>query len=141
MLTSEYLPQQEEAEFNERIRLILSKKQSKQYRYLMECCFAQQETTPAEDYIYDQTIPPHPNQPLSTVKYSLHKKVRSAIKQVFKQHGGCDIVTPLLMPKSSHTEKLPESSVQVMTKSGNIVFLPYDLRTCLARYVVWENIH
>lgn len=59
--------------------------------------------------------------------------------QIFKQHGGQNLSTPLLMPKSHYYEGV-ESCVKLMTHFGGIVSLPHDLRVPFARYVAWNGI-
>lgn len=47
--------------------------------------------------------------------------------EVFKIHDGVELTTPLMLPLSNLYES-NKSSVQLMTRSGNIVHIPYDLR-------------
>ncbi|XP_023245579.1 eIF-2-alpha kinase GCN2 [Copidosoma floridanum] len=139
LLASEFLPppQLEEAELQEMVRHTLSDAQSKAYKYLVSCCFSQQEATPAEDMTYDM--------PFSVKKIGLQKApftqeyVKTKVIKVFQRHGGQCIVTPLLMPKSG-LSILPDSCVQLMTRTGSIVSIPYDLRAPFARYVAWNSI-
>ncbi|XP_063976876.1 eIF-2-alpha kinase GCN2 isoform X2 [Diachasmimorpha longicaudata] len=142
LLSSEYLPppQLEEAELQEMVRHTLSNNQSKEYKYLIGCCFAQ-EFTPAEDITYDTNLQPPKNNCSLTKTDLIREYVKAKVIEVFRKHGGMNLVTPLLMPKST---KFPynqmESSVKLMTKSGNIVSIPSDLRAPFARYAAWNNI-
>ncbi|XP_066249145.1 eIF-2-alpha kinase GCN2 isoform X1 [Euwallacea similis] len=139
LLQSEHLPPPvlEEQELQEFVRLTLSNPQSKGYRYLISQCF-KQVITPAQDITYDRD----PTNPVAT-KLSMFLNVFNFVREIcvkiFKQHGGQNLTTPLLMPKSSYCEKA-ESCVNLMTHFGNIVCLPHELRVPFARYVAWNNI-
>ncbi|XP_034940000.1 eIF-2-alpha kinase GCN2 [Chelonus insularis] len=141
LLASEYLPPPllEEAELQEMVRHTLSNSHSKAYKYLIACCFAQ-EVTAAEDITYDMNLPSRSTTNTSSVKLDfLQERIKAKVIEVFQRHGGVNLVTPLLMPKSSHLYPT-ESYVQLMTHSGSIVSIPHDLRAPFARYVVWNNI-
>lgn len=47
--------------------------------------------------------------------------------KVFKLHGGIELTTPLLLPLC-HMYDPVESSVRLMTHSGDVVHIPHDLR-------------
>uniref|UniRef100_A0A0C9QMD1 non-specific serine/threonine protein kinase n=1 Tax=Fopius arisanus TaxID=64838 RepID=A0A0C9QMD1_9HYME len=142
LLSSEYLPppQLEEAELQEMVRHTLSNNQSKEYKYLIACCFSQ-EVTPAEYITYDTNLLP-PKNNFSLMKTDLLREyVKSKIVEVFRKHGGMNVTTPLLMPKSAKFQyNQMESTVKLMTRSGNIVSIPSDLRAPFARYAAWNNI-
>ncbi|XP_012285402.1 eIF-2-alpha kinase GCN2 [Orussus abietinus] len=142
LLASEYLPppQLEEAELQEMVRHTLSNSQSKAYKYLVACCFAQ-EVTPAEDITYDMSLPGRGIASSVSLKSQfLQESVKLKVVEVFRRHGGVCIATPLLMPKSGHVYSLTDSCVRLMTRTGSIVSIPHDLRAPFARYVAWNNI-
>lgn len=68
--------------------------------------------------------------------------IRPVIEKVFLKHGAVHMASPLLIPKSSASASLNESSlaVAVMTHSGSVVTLPHDLRVPFARYAAWNGI-
>lgn len=142
LLTSEYLPplQLEEAELQELVRHTLANNQSKAYKYLISCCFAQ-EVTPAENITYDMNLPSRSiTNSLLLSDQCLHEYVKLSVIKVFRRHGGVNLATPLLMPKSDQLYNFTASSVKLMTHSGSIVCIPHDLRSPFARYVVWNNV-
>lgn len=142
LLASEYLPppQLEEAELQEMIRHTLSNSQSKAYKYLVACCFDQQ-VTPAEDITYDMNLPSRGiANSLSAKSQFIQENVRAKVVEVFRRHGGVNLTTPLLMPKSGELYNLTDSCVKLMTRTGSIVSVPHDLRAPFARYTAWNNI-
>ncbi|XP_015584813.1 eIF-2-alpha kinase GCN2 [Cephus cinctus] len=142
LLASEYLPppQLEEAELQEMVRHTLSNSQSKAYKYLVACCFAQ-EVTAAEDITYDMNLPSRgiANSLVPKTQF-LHENVKAKVVEVFRRHGGVYLATPLLMPKSGKFYNLTDSCAKLMTRTGSIVSIPHDLRAPFARYVAWNNI-
>ncbi|XP_076173712.1 eukaryotic translation initiation factor 2 alpha kinase Gcn2 isoform X2 [Ptiloglossa arizonensis] len=140
LLSSQYLPppRLEETELQEMIRRTLSNNQSKAYKYLISCCFMQ-EVTPADDITYDMNLPSrgHINF-LSWKKYQ--EGVKCKVIEIFQRHGGVYLETPLLMPKSRQFCNFSDSNVKLMTRNGNVVSIPHDLRVPLARYIVWNNV-
>ncbi|XP_031826312.2 eukaryotic translation initiation factor 2 alpha kinase Gcn2 isoform X1 [Nomia melanderi] len=140
LLSSEYLPppRLEETELQEMIRRTLSNNQSKAYKYLISCCFMQ-EVTPADDITYDMNLPSRSRiNFLSWKKYQ--ERVKCKVIEIFQKHGGIYLDTPLLMPKSRQFCSFSDSSVKLMTRNGNVVCIPHDLRAPFARYVVWNNV-
>ncbi|XP_030764956.1 eIF-2-alpha kinase GCN2 [Sitophilus oryzae] len=137
LLQSEYLPPPvlEERELQELVRHTLSNPQLKGYRYLISSCF-KQTITLAQDITYDRD----PTAPSLSKPLNLYEFVRDVCIKIFKQHGGQNLATPLLMPKSKYYEEI-ESCVKLMTHFGNIVLLPHDLRVPFARYIAWNNIN
>lgn len=124
VLQSELIPPPvlEERELRELLRHTLSNPQLKAYKYLIASCF-KQSFTPAQDIMYDKD-------PLCTNlgrPSLIHELVRDSTVKVFKLHGGQELATPLLMPKSRYYENV-ETCVKLMTHSGNIVSIPHDLR-------------
>lgn len=122
------------------VRHTLSNRQSKAYKYLIECCLAQ-KVTPAEDITYDMSIPARgfASCPPPRVLF-LQEYVKSKVIEVFQRHGGVCLGSPLLMPKSGYSHNHIDSCVKLMTRTGSVVSLPHDLRAPFARYVAWNNI-
>ncbi|XP_026672144.1 uncharacterized protein LOC108628228 [Ceratina calcarata] len=140
LLSSDYLPPQrlEETELQEMIRRTLSNNQSKAYKYLISCCFMQ-EVSPAEDFTYDMNLPSKVH--VNSISWKRNQeRVKRKVIEVFQRHGGVYLGTPLLIPKSQQFCNFSNSNVQLMTRNGNIVCIPHDLRTPFARYVVWNNV-
>lgn len=155
LLQSEHVPPPvlEECELRELVRHTLSNPQLKSYKYLIGSCFQQSSLSPAQDITYDKD----PSMPINAKPLQLYEYVKQKTIQVFKNHSGQNLATPLLMPKGRHYEGL-ESCVKLMTHFGSIVTLPYDLRYGLlyslrttnviknrfrvpfARYVAWNGI-
>ncbi|KAF7284929.1 hypothetical protein GWI33_017408 [Rhynchophorus ferrugineus] len=137
LLQSEYIPPPvvEERELQELVRHTLSNPQSKGYRYLISSCF-KQVFTPAQDITYDRdSLAPTSSKPLNLYEY-----VREVCVKIFKQHGGQNLTTPLLIPKTKFYDDV-ETCVKLITHFGNVVSLPHDLRVGFARYVAWYNIN
>ncbi|XP_071876601.1 eukaryotic translation initiation factor 2 alpha kinase Gcn2 isoform X2 [Bombus fervidus] len=140
LLSSEYLPpaRLEETELQEMIRRTLSNNQSKAYKYLISCCFTQ-EVSPADDITYDMNLPSRGH--TNFIAWRKHQEgVKSKVIEVFQRHGGVYLGTPLLIPKSHQFCSFSTSSVKLMTRNGNIVCIPHDLRAAFARYIVWNNV-
>ncbi|XP_029040075.2 eIF-2-alpha kinase GCN2 isoform X2 [Osmia bicornis bicornis] len=140
LLSSEYLPPPplEETELQEMIRRTLSNNQSKAYKYLISCCFIQ-EVSPADDITYDMNVPSRGH--MNFLTWRKHQEgVKCKVIEIFQRHGGVYLGTPLLMPKSHQFCSFSNSSVKLMTRNGNIVCIPHDLRAPFARYIVWNNI-
>lgn len=53
---------------------------------------------------------------------------------IFQQHGGQEAITPLLSPYVAHHQAIP-ATVRLMTYSGTVVTLPYDLRVPLVKHL------
>lgn len=70
----------------------------------------------------------------SEKQYFLLDLIKDKLEVIFKRHGAIYVPAPLLFPQSKDFRKIG-SQVQLMTNSGNIVHLPYDLRISFARYV------
>lgn len=124
VLQSELIPPPvlEERELRELLRHTLSNPQLKAYKYLIASCF-KQSFTAAQDITYDKD----PLVPNLSKPSLIHELVRDATVKIFKLHGGQNLATPLLMPRSQYYENV-ETCVKLMTHSGNIVSVPHDLR-------------
>ena len=135
LLQSDYLPppQVEEAQLQEMVRHTLASHNSKSYRHLVDACLGQTMDV-KRDVIYDIDL----ELPLHDLKNFFVKQefARTAILDIFRRHGAIHVTSPQLTPKGKSLdvyEKM-ESVVKAMTRSGNVVFLPFDLRVPLARY-------
>ncbi|CAH1116543.1 unnamed protein product [Phaedon cochleariae] len=136
LLQSEYIPPPvlEECELRELVRHTLRNPQLKGYKYLIASCFIQ-PVTAVQDITYDKDP-----SCLNMMKPShLHDFVKNVCIKIFKQHGGQNLATPLLMPKSKFYDGV-DSYVKLMTHFGGIVSLPHDLRVPFARFVAWNGI-
>lgn len=66
--------------------------------------------------------------------YHFLHKLKLTVQKIFDKHGGVEIPTPVLMPKTEVYED-SDTFVNLMCHSGNIVTLPHDLRIPFARYI------
>lgn len=143
LLQSDYLPPPhlEEAELRDIFSRTLRSSKTKSYKYLVASCF-EQEVSPVEDATYDMDggknlqicrNSPFPSGSVSKCLYFM-QRVKRVIYQVFERHGATELHTPLLLPKSALYENI-DNCVDLMSHSGVIVGLPYDLRLPFARYV------
>ena len=142
LLASEYLPppQVEEAEFQEMICHTLSNKHCKAYKNIVDLWFTQKFTL-AEDITFDTNLTSKGVvTSLSPRIQFYYESVKAKVVKVFLKHGGVYLTTPFLMPESDLMQNYTENCVKMMTRSGSIVSMPYDLRVPFARYVVWNNI-
>ncbi|KAK0164782.1 hypothetical protein PV328_003359 [Microctonus aethiopoides] len=142
LLASEYLPplELEEAELQELARYTLADSQNKAYKYMMSRFFAQ-EVTPAEDITYDMKLSSSDVTSSSSVSdQCLYEYVKSSLVKIFRRHGGVTCAVPLLMPKLEQLYDCTAPTVKLLTQSGNVVYIPHDLRAPFARYVVYNNI-
>ncbi|XP_025831674.1 eIF-2-alpha kinase GCN2 [Agrilus planipennis] len=136
LLQSELIPAPvlEEEKLRDMFRHTLNNPQLKSYKFLIASCF-DQTVTPAQDLTYDMDLPA-----VSSIKsLQVCELVKETVVKIFKLHGGQNITTPLLIPKSKYYET-SESCVKLMTHAGSIVSLPHDLRVPFARYVAWNEI-
>ncbi|XP_056630081.1 eIF-2-alpha kinase GCN2 [Diorhabda sublineata] len=136
LLQSEHIPPPvlEECELRELVRHTLNNPQLKGYKYLIASCF-KQSLTSVQDLTYDKD----PSAQNLAKPLLLQEFVKEVCIKIFKQHGGQNLTTPLLMPKNKFNENL-DSYVKLMTHFGGIVSLPHDLRVPLARYIAWNGI-
>lgn len=65
--------------------------------------------------------------------------VKEVIENIFKSHGAVYLSTLLLLPQNDVYANV-DARVKLMTQSGAVVNLPYDLRVPFARYVTSKNI-
>ncbi|CAG5026827.1 unnamed protein product [Parnassius apollo] len=107
----------------------LAARGSRAHAQLLRALLAQR-AHPADDLLYtahaDTTslTPHHP--PLHALVY--------AVVQVFRSHGAAELLPPLLTPMGEAWEARSDA-VRVLTASGTVCHLPYDLRLPFARLV------
>eukprot|EP00093_Oithona_nana_P000710 00710.XXX_160_2861_1 [CDS] Oithona nana genome sequencing. len=136
LLQSDYLPppQVEEAQLQEMVKHTLASHNSKSYRHLIDACLSQSMDL-KRDVIYDIDL----ELPKDLKQFLLKQEVaRAAIMEVFRKHGAILVTSPQLTPKGKSLEVYDKTEhvVKAMTRSGNVVFLPFDLRVPLARYLI-----
>ena len=136
LLQSDYLPppQVEEAQLQEMVKHTLASHNSKSYRHLIDACLSQSMDL-KRDVIYDIDL----ELPKDLKQFLLKQEVaRAAIVEVFKKHGAILVTSPQLTPKGKSLDVYDKTEhvVKAMTRSGNVVFLPFDLRVPLARYLI-----
>ncbi|KAL3285701.1 hypothetical protein HHI36_000232 [Cryptolaemus montrouzieri] len=140
LLESKYVPPPilEDKGLMDLLRHTLHNPQLKGYKHLVASCFSQTFST-AQDITYDRDSP---NTSLSKPLEVYYEFVKEITVEIFRKHGGQNLVTPLLMPnnKSYSFYSKEDKCVRLMTHDGSIVSLPYDLRVPFARYVAWNNI-
>ena len=104
------------------------------YRHLIDACLSQSMDL-KRDVIYDIDL----ELPKDLKQFLLKQEVaRAAIMEVFRKHGAILVTSPQLTPKGKSLEVYDKTEhvVKAMTRSGNVVFLPFDLRVPLARYLI-----
>ena len=138
-------PQVEEAELRELVRHTLANSKSSAYRHLMDACLSQRMTL-AQDISYDMEIlrdlKKKPSRSPSVLRILLAQEhVRRVAEAVFRRHGAVHVQIGHLLPSSDRDGKDPSrdrpgaSVVEVMTRGGRVVELPYDLRMGFARFL------
>ncbi|ODM97010.1 Eukaryotic translation initiation factor 2-alpha kinase 4 [Orchesella cincta] len=86
-------------------------------------------------------LPPPPRRSRTAIPvvgmkcFHFFHKLKLTVQKVFERHGGLELGTPILMPKTQLYDEDNESCVNLMCHSGNIVALPHDLRIPFARYI------
>ena len=78
-----------------------------------------------------------------TIKPGLVRKLgvayalfRSTAQEVFQRHGAVPLDSHVMLPVNAQNPwKTQDTSVQIMTRSGDVVSLPHDLRIPFARYL------
>jgi eukaryotic translation initiation factor 2-alpha kinase 4 len=131
LLQSEFMPpiKMEASELQEMLRNILANPQSKSYKHLI-FRMMQQECNGTIYQCYHKSM--------LIQCSSLFDNVKSKIEEIFKKHGAKDMQMPLLTP---YAKTDPESITKLMTHSGMIAALPYDLRTTFLRYVATNGVN
>lgn len=145
LLQSDFLPPPlvEEAEMKEMVRHTLSNTQSKAYKHLIDSCMAQKMSL-AQEISYDMEVTKDATRP--SAKKGLEKtlilqeSLRRIIQQIFQRHGAIHVQLGNLQPKGKREIYDRIDLVQVMTRGGGVVSLPYDLRIPFARFLARAQI-
>jgi translation initiation factor 2-alpha kinase 4 len=116
-------------ELQEMLRHVLANPQSRGYKHLISRCLAQDSSIVDEVTYHMGLVPISP----------VFENVKNKIVMVLRKHGAIDITTPLLTPYSK--KDTSDSAVRLMTHSGSVVTLPYDLRKPFLRYVALNGIN
>ena len=133
LLQSDWLPPVvvEESMMNTMVKNAMKNTSSKAYKHLIEAVMKQPMSLD-KDISYD-TEAGRINPRLASLGGRLMERARRALEL----HGAVCLDSPGLLPRG---EQWPytggESVVVTMTRSGDIVSLPFDLRTQFARYLV-----
>ncbi|KAK9883947.1 hypothetical protein WA026_004886 [Henosepilachna vigintioctopunctata] len=140
LLESKLVPPRilEEKKVMDLIRYTISNSKTKEYKYLVSSCL-DQNLSYTQDITFDRDIADKS----STKPFEIYYEyVRRVIVEVFRNHGGQNVSTPLFMPHSTHYTffNTEDNYSRVMTRSGCVVSIPYDLRVPFARFIAWNNI-
>lgn len=129
LLSSDLLPSQklEANELQEMVRHVLANPQSRIYKHLIAKCLTQESDILTELTYHTDMMPIFP----------LFEFVKSKIQKLFTKHGAIEVITPMLTPVST---AIYQNSVRLMTHSGSVVTLPYDLRLPFIRHVALNGI-
>lgn len=119
----------ENNELQEMLRHVLNNPQSRIYKHLIARCLDQEN-----DFICELTY--HMDMQLTNM--STFNLVLQKIRNIFVKHSALEITTPLLNPYTN--KNIMSNAVKLMTHSGSIVTLPYDLRSPFIKYVVLNDI-
>ncbi|CRK86209.1 CLUMA_CG000064, isoform A [Clunio marinus] len=130
LLQSDLLPpaKLEAYELQELMRNVLANPQSRNYKYLIARCLAQESDKVCQLTYHTAMVQISP----------VFENVKNKIIQVFRKHGAIDVSTPLLSPYTKNAST--DSTVKLMSHSGLIVTLPYNLREPLLKYVALNGI-
>lgn len=133
LLSSELVPpaQLEANELQEMLRHALANPQSKAYKHLVARCLDQQSDTIEELTYHLGLVPISPTLEL----------IKSKIISLFRKHGAVEVVTPLLSPFVKQSHMTHNNSVKLMTHSGSIILLPYDLRIPFVKHIALNGIN
>uniref|UniRef100_A0A336LN81 non-specific serine/threonine protein kinase n=1 Tax=Culicoides sonorensis TaxID=179676 RepID=A0A336LN81_CULSO len=129
LLSSDLLPSQklEANELQEMVRHVLANPQSRIYKHLIAKCLTQESDILTELTYHTDLMPIFP----------LFEYVKHKITQLFIKHGAIEVIAPLLSPMSKNVYP---NTVRLMTHSGSVVTLPYDLRLPFIRHVALNGI-
>ncbi|XP_038072297.1 eIF-2-alpha kinase GCN2-like isoform X2 [Patiria miniata] len=136
LLQSKHLPppQMEDARLQEMLRHTISNSQSKAYRHIIQELFHQTVPAPA-DFTYDMDM----HKGFSFKSSVVQQAVYETLCRIFQKHSALRVNTPLLLPRNKQLER-SEMCVNLMTHSGGLVSLAYDLRIPFARFVARNNV-
>jgi len=132
LLNSDWLPPIQVAESQMQLMLknAMKNSSSKAYKHLIDAVLKQPMSLP-KDISYDTEIPK------MTIRLANASNLFfDTAKKVFELHGAIQMEAPHMLPKCEESVyKHTDNIVQVMTRSGDVVSLPYDLRVPFARYL------
>ena len=122
----------EESTMQTLVRNAMKDTSSRAYKHLISAVIGQPMAA-ARDVDYD-TETGRTSIRLATA----HQRVAASCRAVVERHGALPVDSPHLLPKCKGEDwvySATENVVQVMTRSGDTVSLPYDLRVPFARYL------
>lgn len=133
---SDYLPPPlvEESRMQEMVRNAMKNTGSKAYRHLVNACLSQ-PVTRAKDIFFDGDTPKGGTVGMRRIGLA-HIELRRAVEAVFQRHGAVPVESAhLLLPATAACpwRRDMETPVKLMTRSGDVVLLPHDLRVPFAR--------
>lgn len=117
-------------ELQDMLRHVLNNPQSKIYKHLIARCLEQEN-----DIVCELTY----HMDMMTI-FPTYEFVKYKIRDIFKRHGAIEMTTPLLTPYTHKNSTMP-NAVKLMTHSGSIVTLPYDLRSSFINYVSLNGVN
>ena len=129
---SDWLPpaQVEEHQMQQLVRNTMKNPRAPAYRRLMDACL-NQSVPHAKDVYYDSDL----LKPSSSLTAAAEEVVRNAIS-IFSIHGAVRVDAPMLLPRTENSVHARDlKAVTVMTRGGDTVTLPFDLRVAYARQV------
>ena len=129
---SDWLPpaQVEEHQMQQLVRNTMKNPRAPAYRRLMDACLTQ-SVPHAKDVYYDSDLA----KPSSSLTAAAEEVVRNALS-IFATHGAVRVEAPMLLPRTENSILVRDSkAVTVMTRGGDTVTLPFDLRVAYARQV------
>jgi len=132
LLNSDWLPpiQVEESQMQLMLKNCMKNTSSKAYKHLIDSVLRQPMSLP-KDISYDTEIPKMNMRLANAAAFFFN-----TAKKVFELHGAIQMEAPHMLPKCEESVyKNTDNIVQVMTRSGDVVSLPYDLRVPFARYL------
>ncbi|CAH2044615.1 unnamed protein product, partial [Iphiclides podalirius] len=111
----------------------LAERGSRAYAQLVRACL-EQPVTPADDFLFHA-----PQRNATRASPALLSELADAVVSVFRSHSAEELTPALLTPCSGPWEGRADA-VRVMTASGGVCHLPYDLRLPFARKVAHEGV-
>ncbi|XP_074036650.1 eukaryotic translation initiation factor 2 alpha kinase Gcn2 isoform X2 [Leptinotarsa decemlineata] len=128
---SQYMPPAvlDDLKFRDLVTHTLNHRELQGYQSLIKSCFDQPKN-PNKDLF---------EKGLSLERLQLREFVRKICVKIFEQHGGQNLITPLLIPRNKFYENF-DNCVKLMDHHGCIVCLSYDLRVPFAKYVACNEI-
>ena len=138
LLQSDFLPPVvvEESIMNTMVRNAMKNTSSKAYKHLIDAVMKQPMSLD-KDLSYDTEI-----QKMNIRLAAVTQHVIDSSKKVLELHGAVLMDSPCLLPRGEDWHfSSTDHVVTAMTRSGDVVSLPYDLRTQFARFLVRTKIN